>query len=488
MSDISNNHSAAQKRFLRLLLILIGDLLLMTAGWTFPVRGQTQGFWSTPTGIYHTEGNLASTSMDLIAGPDGTLHLFFPHQPKVNARGAIDYVYWDGTTWSAPVSVLLDPLEGTPAAVRAALDAEHRLHLIWLGANGTLQYASAPLTDAGSAHGWTTPRVLSRATGEPDIIADAEGALYIGYIAWPSSGLVTLQRSTNAGRGWSTPVMIAAPTAPEVVPNDVRLARSADGTLHATWTEYALPDGWPPRASFYTRSTDNGDTWRDLRQIAGQAHGEVGVGTMGAEVHLVWRSTIGGAGTFHQYSIDHGTTWHAPRRAADGGGFSGLPGLVSDAGGDLHATIGSAFVMRWSDGAATPWIDVAGRRLRTGRNQPAYWTHPERAVIAVTQGNWLHVVFETGFRDLWHTSRRLDVLPEPTVALYTAENRNDVDDLSVTRTLEGPAIGKEGAATPPPFPTTVSSPTTHSHFGLLLSLSAAGVVTLIGLLARRRSR
>jgi hypothetical protein len=109
-------------------------------------------------------------------------------------------------------------------------------------------------------------------------------------------------------------------------------------------------------------------------------------------------------------------------------------------------------------------------------------------VIAVTQGNWLHVVFETGFRDLWHTSRRLDVPADPTIALYATEDRNDVDDLSVTRTPEGPAIGMEGAATPAPFPTTVTSPTAQSHFGLLLSLSAAGVVTLIGLLARRRSK
>jgi hypothetical protein len=417
----------------------------------------------------------------MVAGPDGTLHLFFPHQPE-GQSSAIDYVTWDGNTWSDPSDIMLDMMGETPACVRAALDPRYNVHLVWLGANGTLQYASVPLNEARSAHAWPAPRVLTTAVGEADLIIGADGTIYLGYVAWPESGLVMLKRSLDGGRSWSPPTTVATTSGPDVVPSDVRLALSPSGTLHATWTEYALPDGWPPTASFYARSPNGGDTWAAPHKIAGASHGEVGVAAVDTQVHLVWRSTIGGDGTFHQYSEDQGITWQPPNRTADDGGFSGLPGTAVDHRGDVHTTIGSAFVMRWSNGAATPWLDVSGKKLRDGIDQPDYWTHPERAVIALTHGNQVHVVFQTGFKDLWHTSIQLNIPPEPTVSLEA----QPAVPLSFTPTPVITSAEPLTSTAPLLFSTEQHATPERRHFGLLLGVGGAGLVTLVSLLFHQK--
>jgi len=446
-------------------------------------RCQAVDHWSPPELIYHTVDPLASTSMAMVADSEGKLHLFFPHQGYGEEGGTIDYVTWDGMAWSSPVDVMIDPQGHTLASVRAALDTEQTLHLVWQGGNNALSYSSVSAAYAGEVRAWSPRRVLATAIGGSDIIFAGGTRLCLAYVTWQGTAAVLMQCSDDVGATWSLPTTVAISSASEAVPSDVRLAVGLSGDIHVVWTEYTLPERWPPVASFYSRSIDDGQTWTPPLKIAGNRYGEVGVASVNAtDVHLVWRSTIGGAGTFHRYSSDSGQTWYAIQRTDDGGGFSGLPAFAKDSQDGLHTVLGSAFVTDFSEGAATVWKDVSSPDLRNGAGQPSYWTHPERAVIAVIRGNELHVVFETGFRDLWHTTRVLDtpsIAPQPVAVMAR--------DPAVTSTPEPVTLVVEDLAKP-----SISSPVRpldqsaarHSFSGLWYGLVAAALTTSLGLFRR----
>ncbi len=378
----------------------------------FPVVAQgEESAWLPPEVIVRTEGELATSAMALVADPAGQLHLFYPHRPDESVPGSIDYIYWDGSEWSQPVDIMVDPQGYSPSFVRATLDPQQVIHLVWHGGNNSLRHASAPLDQAGSARAWSTPQILAIALGEADLIAGLDGTLYVAYADRSSLGTVSLIRSTDGGESWSQPIWVAL-SEPGTAPNGVRLATDGTGRLHVVWTEYKLPDAWPPTGAFYARSLDGGGTWEAPLQVADAGHGQIGVAALGDdEVHLVWRSTIGGDGTFHQWSSDGGETWSSPDRFDDRGGFSGLPSFAVDAVGRLHYVIGPVFYAMWDGNRLSEYQDVATEEIR---NLETETMSVERAVIAVTSGNRLHVIFEVDFKSVWHTSKQLNVPPLPT--------------------------------------------------------------------------
>jgi hypothetical protein len=357
--------------------------------------------------------------MALVADRAGGLHLFYPHQPDESSSYGIDYVHWNGSEWSQPVSVLVNPDGSDASHVRAAVDAGQVIHLVWAGGLYRLYYASVPAALAGSVQAWSKPEAIATAITEATIVAGSDGALTVAYADDPDLGRVSLIRSEDGGTTWSSPVPVAF-TAPGTVPGEVSLAVDGAGRFHVTWTEHTLPSGSPLTGVFYTRSLDGGLNWESPLLVDGERHGEIGVAAVGDDqVHLVWRSNIGGDGTFHQWSGDGGETWSLPDVYDDRGGMSGLPSFAMDSAGALHYVIGPGFVATWRDGTLGPYVGVAGEELRTGLNQGERWTYPERAVIAITTGNRLHVVFETGFEKLWHTTRLVEAPMLPTVALPT---------------------------------------------------------------------
>jgi hypothetical protein len=403
---------------LRLIQVWILATLVGMAGvrW-LPAQEEPTG-WSSPELVVQTNGTLAISNLALVADRAGQLHLFYPHQPDTASSYGIDYACWDGVQWSEPVNIMVNADGSDVRDVRAAIDLEQVVHLVWGGGKNTLYYASAPAARVGSAQAWSGPNAIATALTEAGIVSGPDGALYVAYADDPALERLSLIRSDDHGAVWSTPVQIAA-THPGSMPGEVGLAIDGTGRLHASWTEHTLPSGSPLTGVYYTRSTDGGLTWEPPFQVDGERHGQIGVAAVGNdEIHLVWRSNIGGDGTFHRWSGDGGGTWAPPDVYDDRGGISGLPSFALDSAGALHYVIGPAYVNTWQNGVLGPYVGVAGQQLRSG-DRNAGWSPPERADLAITSGNRLHVVFETGFQKLWHTTRRVDAplvspLPLPT--------------------------------------------------------------------------
>lgn len=460
-------------------LVTIGVLASSLA---VPALAQpAQNGWSPPDLLVQTLGDLSMSSMTLVADRANCLHLLFPHRQDESVPFGIDYMHWDGKTWSQPVNILVNRDGSSATNVRAAVDAGQVIHLIWGGGSNALYYASVPAALAGRPQAWSKPKVVGFAITEAAIAVGIDGTIYIAYADTLAVGDVSLTRSNDGGTSWSSPSRVAV-TAEGTMPGRIGLALDDLGGIHATWTEHALPDGWPLTGVFYARSLDRGKSWQTPLMVDDGLHGEIGVAAMGgAQVHLVWRSNIGGDGTFHQWSGDGGGSWSPPDAFGDRGGISGMPSFAVDSAGSLHFVIGPAYVASFSGGVLGPYMDVAGEELRTGLGQGDRWTAPERAIIAITSGNRLHVVFETGFQRLWHTTCLVAAPAVAPVALPTVGSTATPASRETTATTSpslAPTSAPEAShSSPPP---TSSKPLPAAAVGV----AAASVLTLTVLVWR----
>jgi hypothetical protein len=126
--------------------------------------------------------------------------------------------------------------------------------------------ALAALVLSAPAGGWTPERALSRGPGEvaePQIVSSA-GLLHVFWrgrnpnqsIFWD----LRYTRSTDGGRSWSRPVLLAQPQSASVIEVDV----AGDGLdVHVVWRLIH-----PFENVFYKRSNDGGLTWSSRRRLS----------------------------------------------------------------------------------------------------------------------------------------------------------------------------------------------------------------------------
>jgi len=365
--------------------------------------------WSTPQPIVQTTG----TINDIVSLGDGAgvLHVFFTYLPTVGSVVSIEYVKLMPDGWTEPNSIALEEKRLSGQSLRVVVDAENVLHLIWVD-DGQVYHASALAAEAESAHAWSESNFVIQAS-TADIVVDGNGSLVIVGANADSSSLVFV-RSSDGGATWTTGQVVAL-CARGSIPAYPRLARDGVGRLHLVWTEGAYPQWEPLTGVYYTRSLDDGATWEPPRQVDDSRHGEIGVAAVGEnEVHLVWRSNVGGDGTFHQWSADGGATWSVLDQLDDNGGMSGTPSFVVDTVGTLHWALGAVKYASWESSGLVGYKDVATESVRSISN-----TSVERGAIAITGGNRLYVLFEVDFYDIWYTTRLLDVPAQTPVAQST---------------------------------------------------------------------
>jgi hypothetical protein len=402
-------------------VFLLSLLLLLTQTPATPVQGQTAAGWTTYSNVSRTLTR--SRHQAIVVDQTGRVHVFWaeafdPNTPE-GTGDTIMYAYKTGEKWSNPIDVLL-PIDGPIVGeIRAVIDDNSWLHLVWAGGYGSeLYHAAVAAWDAYSARSWTLPAPLDTGkTYTHDLVIGTGGSLHIAFISsvdWQ----VYYTRSDNGGRSWIRPIQVST-TVGKKATSDVQLNVDPRGRIHVVWQEVPLPDGWPTLTVLYARSEDNGASWtlplivdqKDSRYRQDYGPGLIGIGVVGPDqVHLVWNGAPIGYRT-HQWSSDGGLSWSTPSEIADRGlefrFFSGPPVLLGDNTGALHLVTSTQRLMHatWREGR---WSAPVGLPEHHSCLNP-------RGVIGL--GNKLHVVcFDDSDHEVWYYSKEIpaaEIKPKP---------------------------------------------------------------------------
>lgn len=465
---------------------LLGMLVMCVIFWSSAfqspaVAQEIDGAWTKPVAIVETDGRLVPGAM--ASDSQGNLHVLFTHTPDKVMPIGIDYLYWNGADWSTPVSVLINPDGSNVLLPQLVIDRRDVMHVVWIG-GGTLYYAASPAATAGSVRSWAKPVAIGETLlTSIGMVAGPNDDLYVAYSDSSQPGRIVLITSTDGGKSWSTPVLVAQ-TELGTVPGDVQLAMDDSGRLHATWTVYSLAEGNWSLGAFYSHTLGNQiAAWDTPHQFAGPRHGEASIVTVGEnEVHMVWQSNIGGDGTFHQWSNDGGTTWFNPDRYDNRGGFSGLPYFAIDSLKRVHYTIGPVFYTMWSKGRLDPYQDVATAAVRGA----ATVSMGEGAILSITKGNRLHVIFHTDFKHLWYTTKLLSV-PEINPSAIEVSQPTATPSLSTLPISETSIVTQPGRMVLAPKVSNDLESQSLTYLPILLSIVPA-VLLIVSMLLIHQSR
>lgn len=469
----------ARRRFLWLAAVIALVALLGGRGQALAgPAGQTQpapvGQWSDPELIYETGEDIDQPYV--FADVFGGTHVLWRETAREVsddplALEAIYYVANRDGQWGTGTDVIAMSSAINPTGL---VDANGILHVIWSGPNRTLYYSSVPVAAASSALSWSPPQVIDASNLHTHMVADDDGVLHITYAGIGAKGIY-YTRYDPAQDSWSVPTNITPAASLRASADYVRLAIGPDNTLHVVWSEFKLPDGWPPTGVYYAQSGDGGATWSEPVQIAGEGYDQINVAVDDAgRIHTAWNGMVGLGGRYHSRSDDGGRSWSAPVAVvpAGKGGTEGLPQLQVDNLGVVHMLTtfnGCAWHASWSGGGWSAPLCISGPRAMAS-------AYIEQPALALANGNQLHAVFWDDRARLWHATRTTgapptgEIVPLPEIAAAG-------DEVTAVIAL-APTVAV--TATPPDWAAQPAAAPAGTPGGPLL-MAAASVVIIAGL-------
>lgn len=343
---------ARRKRVSLRALALLAALVLLA---TYARPAHAQGALVDCTPPLNLSNSEDATSADpfMLGDPNGDIHLFWSEMgtPELGANvpNTVMYTRWNGQEWSKPNDILFspgDPFVQRVNSIRGAMDADGRIHLIWLGGEKTFYYSSSRSIDAGSTQGWTPPYMIANdQTGtqySADIAASESGVLHLALARDPrrDNRNISYMRSTDGGVTWSEPQPVHIFINPVRGGSNVRIHTAPPANVYMTWTEWDLSGNG--QRIYFARSLDDGLTWDKPVVLATREENDYERDWTNLAVlepdHLVvlWE---GGFRAYPQmqYSYNNGQTWTEPVDTfywliAD----NGFGEFVRDSDGQLH--------------------------------------------------------------------------------------------------------------------------------------------------------
>jgi len=235
-----------------------------------------------PYNLSNTE--TSSVHVTLVGDRAGLVHVFWCEdvggqevtpERRGGSGNTLMYAVWDGRKWSDPVDVYVSSQKQNLTRPQADVDANGVLHVVWFEGADRLMYAQTHVLQAPLARHWAEAVTLDTSAGAvedgADIVAGEPGTLHVLYArgsrfrVLEEPRAVFYVRSTDGGESWSEPTALMEIPGQDYGASELRLFLDPAGRLHATWVEWNA-DGFG-RAVYYTRTLDGGGTWEPVEIV-----------------------------------------------------------------------------------------------------------------------------------------------------------------------------------------------------------------------------
>lgn len=301
--------------------------------------------WTLPVTITSSDKKLSDLTM--VADEKDRMHLLWVQTPISEndvAQSTIQYSQWNGTNWSAPVTINAG-VSLKPVQLTTKVDSFGRLLLSWVDEQtGELLFRWVSSERAKNVSEWSEPVVVPtgvRSSSSPQILSDSSGRIVIGY-AIPINeqrGLYYID-TVDVGLTWSKPLRIFdAVSAGWDMVDQPSLCVTADGRLHVLFGRYSFQGSRHQLLGlYYSQSTDGGVVWVKPEVVAEKSVLGGSIYCEGPQiVHRLWRENrFMQAVTYHQISQDDGLTWSNSKVVFSEDTYNVLTESIIDQSGTPH--------------------------------------------------------------------------------------------------------------------------------------------------------
>ncbi|HZD09773.1 MAG TPA: hypothetical protein VE553_00375, partial [Candidatus Binatia bacterium] len=378
-------HSSFRRRFTPfLILVLLATLGLVVflpgveaapALQTTPTA-EPEDESSAPVNLSHSGG---ASNPSMLVDNDGRFHVYWEDEFAGNF-----YVEGNESGHSEPVSVTV-PFSGTlPLLLKGTAE---QTSAFWIDEEtDELLFSRTGVSAAAQVNTWQEPIVLDDTVLDYSAVLDSGGVVHVVYSRSTSTASrgagVYYVRSEDQGTTWSEPlVLFESPYFRSLRAQDAHVTLesstdSGDVYLYVAW------DLRTRKRIYFTRSTNGGQSWDSISEIAGPESSSniilpfnLQIGADAGNVLLVWQVGQPGAACqqFYRWSTDYGATFNGTQKLVDL-----LPGTASCAvdneilvGSELFYLLSTfpqqAFLLAWN---GEQWSDPQAQRMLTQFNNP----------------------------------------------------------------------------------------------------------------------
>lgn len=357
--------------------------------------------WSEPVLLFEVADAKTIQEPIVLSDSYGNVHIFWE---VLNGNpGESDLIYYmrqDALGWTSPVDIVsADRILGLNAVVAQ----DEFIYLVWSGAGDILSYSRAPVQGAESVKNWSKPIQLIGASLYASIAPSPSGDIYLAYAERGNAGVYEqVIESNNLDN--SLLRLITPNSSLNTSSEYVQMRVSNNGTRHVVWTEFDLPDYWPPRGVFYAHSVDGGDTWSVPKLLAGDGHDQINITVLDdSNIHVAWNGMAGVGGRYHRWSSDGGVTWSETYEVVPAGisGTEGPPEILGDQADVVHMLTtysGCAWYTYFENQRWANPVCISGAKAQASNFM-------EQPAMAISEGNKLHAVFWDDRKRLWYTTK-----------------------------------------------------------------------------------